>query len=141
MLSTRSALNLGRLLRNGAETILLALLLIALSFILNSVTAHAGVRLSLELEGAALRSCTENRKDCVELKAQKLKGSQLKLLYGFKDGTIHLSKGRVSTTWAAIDGYWDGAGDLLIFSTKDADVSVDLKTLSVSEYPRQVGKR
>lgn len=116
-------------------------LLVALSIILTGVFATAGMRLSTELEGASLRSCTEGRKDCVELKARSLRGSQLKLLYGFKDGVINLSKGRVSTTYAAIDGYWDGAGDLLVFSTKDADVSVDLKTLSVSEYPRKAGKK
>ncbi len=117
------------------------MLAIVLSFMLNGVSAQAGIRLSTELGGASLRSCTENRKDCVELKAQSLKGSQLKLLYGFKDGVIHLSKGRVSKTYAAIDGYWDGAGDLLVFATKEADVSVDLKTLSVSEYPLSAGKK
>lgn len=121
------------------QKILLAPALIASGLILAGGPSRAGVRLSTELAGASLRSCAENHKDCVELKASSMRGSQLKLLYGFKTGVINLSKGGVTKTYAAIDGYWDGAGDLLVFATKDADVSVELKTLKVSEYPRKAG--
>ncbi len=143
MLLIKSALNLN--LSNsklGGANLFVSQLFVGWIVLLFSWGSYGsqGVQTGSAMKGTLLQSCNENRKDCIELHAKTMKGSQFKPLYAFKDGEVVLRKNGMIEKFQADSGFWDAQGDLLVFSTTSEDISVDLKSLKTTHFSRSPEK-
>lgn len=88
----------------------------------------------IQLKGATLSACKAERKACVEVTSEQFAGAQFKDLFYFSKATIKIQRGEKIEVVESGEGYWDVTGEYLMFSTRNAEHTLDMKSFSQSSF-------
>jgi hypothetical protein len=103
------------------------LTLIPLVFIILAAGASAqAASLESSMSGFVLRTCTTDKKKCLEVQSNKTEGSQLKMLHVLKKTEVIISTAQSKISMKADSGYIDIIENQLVLFEKYPDQTIEI---------------